>query len=132
MKNKNEALKMEANRCADYWANHYDRKSKGDMELLRKHVFEQFQKIAKEALAEAESESSSQPVAWTDLEGNFTVSPNEKFWYPFPLYTHPNQPLDDEAISEILNLHGFDNVEQAGCHIDVVKLIRDVEQAHGI
>jgi hypothetical protein len=50
----------------------------------------------KEALAEAESESSSQPIAWTDLEGNFTVSPNEKFWYPFPLYTHPNQELLNE------------------------------------
>ena len=50
----------------------------------------------KESLAEAESESSSQPVAWTDLEGNFTISPNEKFWYPFPLYTHPNQRLLNE------------------------------------
>lgn len=52
---KDEALKMEANRCADYWANHYDRKSKGDMQLLRKHVFEQFQKVAKEALEQPET-----------------------------------------------------------------------------
>ena len=61
----------------------------------------------KEALAEAESESSSQPVAWTDLEGNFTVSPNEKFWYPFPLYTHPAtwQSLSDDEIDMLIEKH---------------------------
>ncbi len=31
---------------ADYWANHYDRKSKADMELLRKHVAKKFLEIA--------------------------------------------------------------------------------------
>ena len=49
--------------------------------------------VCKEALAEAEKQ---EPVAWTDLEGNFTVSPNEKFWYPFPLYTHPAPALKEK------------------------------------
>ncbi len=35
-----------ARAAADYWANHYDRKSKADMELLQKHVAEKFLEIA--------------------------------------------------------------------------------------
>jgi hypothetical protein len=49
------------------------------------------------------------------------------------LYTHPApQPLSDEEITEILVKHGLDNVEMASKYIDVVLLMRDVEQAHGI
>ena len=42
------------------------------------------------------------------------------------------QPLSDDAVNAILVKHGLDNVEMAGNHIDVVLLMRDVEQAHGI
>jgi hypothetical protein len=42
---RDDIIRM-ARRAADYWANHYDRKSKADMELLRKHVAEKFIEIA--------------------------------------------------------------------------------------
>ena len=42
---KDDIIRM-ARMSADYWANHYDRKSKADMELLRKHVAEKFLEIA--------------------------------------------------------------------------------------
>jgi hypothetical protein len=43
--NRDDIIRM-ARAAADYWANHYDRKSKADMELLRKHVAEKFLEIA--------------------------------------------------------------------------------------
>jgi hypothetical protein len=51
-----------ARRAADYWANHYDRKSKADMELLSKHVAEKFIEIAaaeREACAKVAYEVTS-------------------------------------------------------------------------
>lgn len=104
----------------------------------------------KEALAEAESESSSQLVAWygigdmhvwklnleEDKDATLKVVnrplANNENWKP--LYTHPAtwQSLSDDEITEILVKHGLDNVEMAGNHIDVVLLMRDVERAHGI
>jgi hypothetical protein len=42
---RDDIIRM-ARMSADYWANHYDRKSKADMELLRKHVAEKFLEIA--------------------------------------------------------------------------------------
>jgi hypothetical protein len=45
--NKDDIIRM-ARKAADYWANHYDRKSKADMELLQKHVAEKFLEIAAE------------------------------------------------------------------------------------
>jgi hypothetical protein len=42
------------------------------------------------------------------------------------------KPLNDDEISKILDAHGFDEVQIAGEYIDIVKLIRDVEKAHGI
>lgn len=42
---KDDIIRM-ARKAADYWANHYDRKSKADMELLQKHVAEKFLEIA--------------------------------------------------------------------------------------
>jgi hypothetical protein len=42
----NDDIIRMARRAADYWANHYDRKSKADMELLSKHVAEKFIEIA--------------------------------------------------------------------------------------
>ena len=79
------------------------------------------------------------PIGWLSAGGIFTE--DEKLrdhWLEWggtaiPVYTFPaRDPLNDDAITEILNEHGLDNVEQAGCHIDIVKLIRDVELAHGI
>ena len=45
---------------------------------------------------------------------------------------HKWQPLNDDEISEILDKHGFNEVQIAGEYIDIVKLIRDVEKTHGI
>jgi hypothetical protein len=42
---KDDIIRM-ARKAADYWANHYGRKSKADMELLQKHVAEKFLEIA--------------------------------------------------------------------------------------
>ena len=45
---------------------------------------------------------------------------------------HKLQPLNDDEISEILDKHGFNEVQIAGEYIDIVKLIRNVEKTHGI
>ena len=41
-------------------------------------------------------------------------------------------PLNDDEISEILDKHGFNEVQIAGEYINIVGLIRDIEKAHGI
>jgi hypothetical protein len=131
-----EALKMEANRCADYWANHYDRKSKGDMELLRKHVFEQFQKVAKEAL----EQPAQEPVAygckaiggemdgkiydaWYDKSG---LDDKEKDFEIVALYTSPParewQGLSDDGVYNIWNK----NWKDGDTHLEFA---RAIEQA---
>jgi hypothetical protein len=48
------------------------------------------------------------------------------------LRIHGKVPLNDDEISEILDKHGFNEVEIAGEYINIVDLIRDIEKAHGI
>lgn len=42
------ALAIQAQKSADYWMNHYDRKSKSDMEVLHRHVLQEFKAIRAE------------------------------------------------------------------------------------
>jgi len=46
-------------------------------------------KMVLNACKEALQSQEQEPVAWTDLEGNFTSNPKELSWYPYPLYTRP-------------------------------------------
>jgi hypothetical protein len=48
------------------------------------------------------------------------------------LRIHGKVPLNDDEISEILDKHGFNEVQIAGEYINIVGLIRDIEKAHGI
>ena len=48
------------------------------------------------------------------------------------LRIHGKVPLNDDEISEILDKHGFNEVQISGEYINIVGLIRDIEKAHGI
>jgi hypothetical protein len=83
----------------------------------------------KEALATNKESSlvqpAQEPVAWIKdwVDGNKELVPN-KYDGSYPVYTHPAQPLSDDAVNELwLKLPQFPS------HIDVV---RTIEKAHRI
>jgi len=134
MTNKDEALKKKADRYADYWANHYDKKSKADMSFLRKHVFEAFLEVIKESKKQSPEEVSEgyanepdgcpkelvvlqrfwrkhqqpaqEPVAWMNDDGLIGLYKHSDS--AIPLYTHPHQwvGLTDDEYKQIVEV-GF-------------------------
>ena len=130
---KEEALKKKADRYADYWANHYDKKSKADMSFLRKHVFEAFLEVIKESkkqspeevsegyeasyykqeVADACKEALEQPaqepvgvVSWHEGTVMGSIFPSSNMPKDGDLiYTHPHQwqGLTDDDIEKIVD-----------------------------
>lgn len=80
----------------------------------------------------------AQPVAWMvfDVYGNGEYVPNDnnKFFTkqttatqkPIPLYTHPAQPLSDDAIAELWGEKWSGSTEM------IKNFARAIEKAHGI
>ncbi len=137
---KDEALKM----AIEALQNNQTYDWKGNPLTALDEANEKVINACKEALAEAESESSSQLVAWygigdmhvwklnleEDKDATLKVVnrplANNENWKP--LYTHPAQPLSDDEIKDIMIS------KQAYPLIfgQILKIARAIEKAHGI
>ena len=73
----NEKIKLLCREKSDYWMNHYDRKSKADMELLYQDVEKFAELIIKECANWIKSQDeAAHPTAWSlcdELKEHFGV-----------------------------------------------------------